>query len=323
MWSQPFSCARNHNRRTPVFQRLWHTVRVIVHLIDGTYELYRQHFGQAVRHRTPPPLSASRGVVTSTLQLLAGGATHVAVSVDHVIESFRNDLYDGYKTSEGMEPEILEQLPVMQEALRALGVPVWSMVKYEADDGLAAAAARADADVRVDQVQMLTPDKDLGQMVKGNRVVQYDRRNDVIINEPAVLEKFGVGPTSIADWLGLVGDTADGFPGLPGWGAKSASSVLARYVHIEDIPDDEAQWLADGVTVRGAAKLAATLRDNRDDAMLFKRVATVVTDVDDDVAIGAVDDWEWRGPTKDLAKIAQRLEMTDLVERADRAMIGR
>jgi 5'-3' exonuclease len=296
---------------------------VIVHLIDGTYELYRQHFGQAVRHRTPPPLSASRGVMTSTLQLLAGGATHVAVSVDHVIESFRNDLYDGYKTSEGMEPEILEQLPIMQEALRALGVPVWSMVKYEADDALAAAAVRADADPRVDQVQMLTPDKDLGQVVKGNRVVQYDRRNDVIINEAAVIEKFGVGPQSIADWLGLVGDTADGFPGLPGWGAKSASSVLAKYIHIENIPLDESQWATDGVAVRGAAKLAATLREQHDMALLFKKVATVVTDVDDDVKIGNVDDWEWRGPTKELSAIAKKLDMADLVERAERAMVGR
>ncbi len=296
---------------------------MIVHLIDGTYELYRQHFGQAVRHRTPPPLSASRGVMTSTLQLLAGGATHVAVSVDHVIESFRNDLYDGYKTSEGMEPEILEQLPVMQEALRALGVPVWSMVKYEADDALAAAAVRADADPRVDQVQMLTPDKDLGQVVKGNRVVQYDRRNDVIINEAAVIEKFGVGPQSIADWLGLVGDTADGFPGLPGWGAKSASSVLAKYIHIENIPLDESQWAADGVAVRGAAKLAATLREQHDMALLFKKVATVVTDVDDDVKIGNVDDWEWRGPTKELSAIAKKLDMADVVERAERAMVGR
>lgn len=296
---------------------------MIVHLIDGTYELYRQHFGQAVRHRTPPPLSASRGVVTSTLQLLAGGATHVAVSVDHVIESFRNDLYDGYKTAEGMEPEILEQLPIMQEALRALGVPVWSMVKYEADDALAAAAVRADADTRVDQVQMLTPDKDLGQVVKGNRVVQYDRRNDIIINEAAVIEKFGVSPESISDWLGLVGDTADGFPGLPGWGAKSASSVLAKYLHIENIPLDETQWASDGVAVRGAAKLAATLRDQFDMALLFKKVATVVTDVDDDVKIGNVDDWEWRGPTKELGAIAKKLDMTDLVERAERAMVGR
>jgi 5'-3' exonuclease len=296
---------------------------MIVHLIDGTYELYRQHFGQAVRHSTPPPLAATRGVMTSTLQLLAGGATHVAVSVDHVIESFRNDLYEGYKTSDGMEEEILNQLPVMEEALRALGVPVWEMVKYEADDGLAAAARIAGEDARVDQVQMLTPDKDLGQMVSGNRIVQYDRRNDLIINEQAVIEKFGVGPASIADWLALVGDTADGFPGLTGWGAKSASSVLAVYKNIENIPDDEAQWATDGVTVRGAAKLAATFRDNKELAKLFKVVATVVTNVDDDVKIGNVDDWEWRGPSKELAAIAKKLEMTDLVERAERAMVGR
>jgi 5'-3' exonuclease len=296
---------------------------MIVHLIDGTYELYRQHFGQAVRHSTPPPMAATRGVVTSTLQLLAGGATHVAVSVDHVIESFRNDLYDGYKTSEGMEEAILEQLPIMEDALRALGVPVWEMVKYEADDGLAAAARIAGEDARVDQAQMLTPDKDLGQMVSGNRIVQYDRRNDLIINEQAVIEKFGVGPASIADWLALVGDTADGFPGLAGWGAKSASSVLAVYKNIESIPDDETQWATDGVTVRGAAKLAATFRDNKELAKLFKVVATVVTNVDDDVKIGTVDDWEWRGPSKDLAAVAKKLEMTDLVERAERAMVGR
>jgi 5'-3' exonuclease len=296
---------------------------MIVHLIDGTYELYRQHFGQAVRHSTPPPMAATRGVVTSTLQLLAGGATHVAVSVDHVIESFRNDLYDGYKTSEGMEEAILEQLPIMEDALRALGVPVWEMVKYEADDGLAAAARIAGEDARVDQVQMLTPDKDLGQMVSGNRIVQYDRRNDLIINEQAVIEKFGVGPASIADWLALVGDTADGFPGLAGWGAKSASSVLAVYKNIESIPDDEAQWATDGVTVRGAAKLAATFRDNKELAKLFKVVATVVTNVDDDVKIGTVDDWEWRGPSKDLVAVAKKLDMTDLVERAERAMVGR
>ena len=200
---------------------------MIVHLIDGTYELYRQHFGQAVRHSTPPPLAATRGVVTSTLQLLAGGATHVAVSVDHVIESFRNDLYDGYKTSEGMEEAILEQLPVMEDALRALGVPVWEMVKYEADDGLAAAARIAGEDARVDQVQMLTPDKDLGQMVSGNRIVQYDRRNDLIINEQAVIEKFGVGPASIADWLALVGDTAMAFL-VSQVGVQRARRVFSR-----------------------------------------------------------------------------------------------
>jgi 5'-3' exonuclease len=296
---------------------------MIVHLIDGTYELYRQHFGQAVRHSSPPPLAATRGVVTSTLQLLVGGATHVTVAVDHVIESFRNQMYEGYKTSDGMEVEILDQIPLMEDALRALGVPVWPMVKYEADDGLAAGALIASLDDRVDQVQMITPDKDLGQCVVGNRVVQYDRRNDLIVNETAIIEKFGVGPASIADWLGLVGDTADGFPGLPGWGAKSATSVLAKYLHIGDIPDDEAQWAADGVAVRGAAKLAATLRDQRPMAELFKQVATVVTDVSDDVPLGSVDDWEWRGPTKDLGAIAKQLNMTDLVERTERAMVGR
>ena len=296
---------------------------MIVHLIDGTYELYRQHFGQAVRHSSPPPLSATRGVVTSTLQLLVGGATHVTVAVDHVIESFRNQMYEGYKTSDGMEVEILEQIPLMEDALRALGVPVWPMVKYEADDGLAAGALIASLDDRVDQVQMITPDKDLGQCVVGNRVVQYDRRNDLIVNETAIIEKFGVGPASIADWLGLVGDTADGFPGLPGWGAKSATSVLSHYLHMGDIPDDEAQWATDGVVVRGAAKLAATLRDQRSMAELFKQVATVVTDVSDDVPLGSVDDWEWRGPTKDLGAIAKQLNMTDLVERTERAMVGR
>jgi 5'-3' exonuclease len=296
---------------------------MIVHLIDGTYELYRQHFGQAVRHSSPPPLAATRGVVTSTLQLLVGGATHVTVAVDHVIESFRNQMYEGYKTSDGMEVEILDQIPLMEDALRALGVPVWPMVKYEADDGLAAGALIASLDDRVDQVQMITPDKDLGQCVVGNRVVQYDRRNDLIVNETAIIEKFGVGPASIADWLGLVGDTADGFPGLPGWGAKSATSVLSRYLHIGDIPDSEAQWATDGVVVRGAAKLAATLRDQRPMAELFKQVATVVTDVSDDVPLGSVDDWEWRGPTKDLGAIAKQLNMTDLVERTERAMVGR
>lgn len=296
---------------------------MIVHLIDGTYELYRQHFGQAVRSSTPPPLAATRGTVISTLALLSGGATHVAVSVDHTIESFRNHLWHGYKTSEGMEEEILDQLPVMQEALRALGVPVWSMVKYEADDGLAAGVLVADRDARVDQVQILSPDKDLGQCVKGNRVVQFDRRNDVIINENAVREKFGVGPGSIADWLGLVGDTADGFPGLPGWGAKSASAVLGVYEHIERIPDDAARWADDGVAARGAAKLAATLAEQRELAMLFKHVATVVTDVADDVVIGSVDDWEWRGPSSNLVTFARDLGIDDLVERADRAMVGR
>lgn len=296
---------------------------MIVHLIDGTYELYRQHFGQAVRHSKPPKWAATKGVVSSTLQLLSSGATHVAVSMDHVIESFRNEMYDGYKTSDGMEPEILEQIPVVADALEALGVTVWRMVKFEADDGLAAGAALAAADPRVAQVQILSPDKDLGQCVSGNHVVQFDRRTETIINEDAVREKFGVGPRSIADWLGLVGDTADGFPGLPGWGAKSASSVLSVYNHIENIPDDESRWAADGVTVRGAAKLAATLRDNRADADLFKRIATVATDVSEDIDIGTVDSWEWRGVSHDIDKVARDLGMADLVERVERLMLVR
>jgi 5'-3' exonuclease len=290
---------------------------MIVHLIDGTYELYRQHFGQVSRHSTPPPFAATGGVLTSTLQLITNGATHVAVSIDSEIESFRNDLWAGYKDSEGMEPVLLEQLPFLEEALMSLGVAVWPMRKYEADDGLAAAAVLADAHDDVQQVQILTPDKDLGQCVRGNRIVQFDRRNDIIINEDAVIEKYGVGPHSIADWLGLVGDSADGFPGLSGWGAKSASSVLAVYQHIENIPDDEQQWITDGVVVRGAAKLAATLRDNRESAALFKQLATLVTDVSDDVDLGSVESWEWQGPTSALSKVAQRIGNARLVDRAE------
>jgi 5'-3' exonuclease len=290
---------------------------VIVHLIDGTYELYRQHFGQVSRHSTPPPFAATSGVITSTLQLLSNGATHVAVSIDSVIESFRNDLWDGYKDSSGMEPEILEQLPLLEEAMQALGVVVWPMRKYEADDALAAGALLADAHDHVQQVQILTPDKDLGQCVRGNRVVQFDRRNDVIINEDAVVAKFGVGPSSITDWLGLVGDSADGFPGLSGWGAKSASSVLAVYQHIENIPDDEKQWISDGVVVRGATKLATTLRENRENALLFKTLATLVTDVSDDVNIGTVESWQWQGPTSALTKVARKVDNARVVERAE------
>lgn len=281
-----------------------------VHLVDGTYELYRQHYGQAVRHSEPPPLAATIGVLSSTLQLIADGATHVGVATDHVIESFRNDLYDGYKTSEGMEPVLLHQIPLLEDALRALGVTVWAMEEYEADDALGSAAAVAAADKRVKQVLMLSPDKDLGQCVVGKRVVQFDRRNNLIIDDAAIREKFGVGPESIADYLGLVGDTSDGFPGLPGWGAKSASVVLARWKTIEAIPADEAQW---GVQVRGAAKLAATLRENRADAALFKKVATIVTDV----PVGEVDDWKWTGPTEDFAELANEMGQPNLAKKAD------
>ena len=285
-----------------------------VHLVDGTYELYRQHFGQASKHKQPPPFAGTIGVLTSTIQLLQDGATHIGVATDHIIESFRNDLYSGYKTSEGMEPVLLEQIPILEDALRAMGVTVWAMEEFEADDALASAAAIACEDRTVHKVLILTPDKDLGQCVQGKRVVQFDRRNNIMIDEDAVKEKFGVGPNSIADYLGLVGDTADGFPGLQGWGAKSASTVLAKYGTIDNIPDSHEQWVSDGVTVRGAEKLATTLRTNREDAQLFKTLATLVHDVE----VGEITDWKWTGPTDRFPEVAEKLGAPQLVERLRR-----
>jgi 5'-3' exonuclease len=287
-----------------------------VHLVDGTYELFRQHFGAMNRRgdspRDPGPFDATIGVLTSTLQLIEDGATHVGVASDHVIESFRNELWAGYKTSEGMPPELMTQIPLMEEALVAMGVTTWAMVEWEADDALGAAAGVAAADERVEQVLIVTPDKDLGQCVTGRRVVQYDRRKQEIIDEDAVRTKFGVGPASIPDYLGLVGDTADGFPGLPGWGAKSASAVLARYGHLEQIPNEASLWDVPGL--RGAAKLSATLQDQFDLALLFRTIATV----DRDAPVGAVDDWHWRGPTDGFASVCARLGSPGLAQRAER-----
>jgi 5'-3' exonuclease len=283
-----------------------------VHLIDGTYELFRQFYGAASRHADRHPYQAAAGVVTSTLQLVEDGATHIGVASDHVIESFRNELYAGYKTSEGMDPEILEQIPVMERALEAAGFTVWPMVEFEADDALGAAAAVADADDRVDQVLIVTPDKDLGQCVRGTRVVQFDRRKREIIDADGVTEKFGIPPASIPDYLGLVGDSADGFPGLPGWGAKSASAVLAVYGHIEDIPPAAGKWDVPGL--RGAAKLSATLQAQLDDAILFRRIATVETEID----VGTVDDWRWTGPTDGFAAVAEEIGAPGLADYATR-----
>lgn len=285
-----------------------------VHLVDGTYELYRQHYGQAVHHRDPPPFAGTIGVLSSTIQLLADGATHIGVATDHVIESFRNELYSGYKTSEGMEKVLLEQIPVVEDALDSLGVAVWPMVEYEADDALGSAVEVASDDRRVHKVLILTPDKDLGQCVKGKRVVQLDRRTNTIIDESALRAKFGVGPESIVDYLALVGDSADGFPGLSGWGAKSASVVLAKYRSIDLIPDDHKQWIADGVVVRSAEKLATTLREQRADAELFRILATLVTTV----PVGTVDDWKWNGPTARFDAVATRLGAPQLIERLHR-----
>ncbi|MET0663909.1 MAG: 5'-3' exonuclease H3TH domain-containing protein [Ilumatobacteraceae bacterium] len=283
-----------------------------VHLVDGTYELFRQHFGASSRHTERHPYAAAAGVVGSTLTLVQEGATHVAVASDHIIESFRNDMWPGYKSSEGMDPEILAQIPVVERALEAAGFVVWPMVEFEADDALGAAALIADADERVEQVLIVTADKDLGQCVVGSRVVQYDRRNRMIIDEDGVRAKFGVGPASIPDYLGLVGDTADGFPGLPGWGAKSAALVLARYGHLESIPAAAGQW--DVAGLRGAPKLSATLQANMAEALLFRRIATVETNVE----VGTVDSWRWTGPTDDFAAAAEEIGAPDLVQFAAR-----
>ena len=283
-----------------------------VHLVDGTYELFRQHFGMASRHSSRGAFDAAAGVVASTLALVEDGATHVGVASDHTIESFRNALWPGYKTSDGMDTEILEQIPVMERALVAAGFTVWPMVDHEADDALAAAALVADRDERVEQVLIVTADKDLGQCVRGDRVVQFDRRKREIVDADGVRAKFGVSPESIPDYLGLVGDAADGFPGLPGWGAKSAALVLARYGHIEDIPASAGQWDVPGL--RGAAKLSATLQAQLADALLFRQIATVDTEVD----VGTVDDWRWSGPTDDFPAVAAELGAPDLVAYANR-----
>ncbi len=283
-----------------------------VHLIDGTYELFRQHFGQVARHSDAGPYAATVGVVASTLQLVTDGATHLGVASDHVIESFRNDMWPGYKTSAGMAPELLSQIPLMEEALVSAGFTTWAMVEHEADDALGAAAAVAGDDPRVTQVMIITPDKDLGQCVRGTRIVQYDRRKGEIIDEAAVTSKFGVGPASIADYLALVGDSADGYPGIAGWGAKSAATVLAKFGSITNIPTSSRDW---GLpALRGAEKLAVTLRDNLELALLFRRIATIETDVE----VGRVDDWQWRGPTDGFAAFAASIDAPHLAERAKR-----
>lgn len=283
-----------------------------VHLVDGTYELFRHHFA-VPSHLDPDGMevAATRGVVGSILMMLEGGATHIGVATDHVVESFRNELYDGYKTSAGMEPELLAQFPVLEDALRALGVEVWAMVDVEADDALASAAAVGAADSRVERVIICTPDKDLSQCVVGDRVVQLDRRSTTIRDEAGVIAKFGVPPTSIPDYLALVGDTADGFPGLPGWGAKSAAAVLARYLQIEAIPALAKDW---EVEVRGATKLATTLAAQREDAALFKLLATLREDAE----VGTVDAWRWTGPAEGFDEWCERLGAPGMVRRAEK-----
>jgi 5'-3' exonuclease len=284
----------------------------IVHLIDGTFELFRYFLSPAAAfdRETPEELRAVRGVVASVLGMLEGGATHVGVATDHVIESFRNALWAGYKTGEGMDTLLYSQFEPLEDALTALGVRVWPMVEFEADDALAAAAAMAADDARVEQVIVCTPDKDLAQCVRGNRVVQLDRRTKELRDESGVRRKFGVAPASIPDWLALVGDSADGYPGLPGWGPKSAAAVLARYGQLERIPKLAMEW---EVSVRGALRLAGTLGEQREQALLFRELATLRVDA----PIAAdVDALHWTGPSPEFSSWCERLVAPSLLARA-------
>src|SRR5271163_2588454 len=271
-----------------------------VHLIDGTYELFRHyHALPSTRDSSGQEVAAVRGVITSVLGMIEEGATHLGVATDHVIESFRNKLWADYKTGDGIEPELWAQFPLLEEALTALGVVVWPMVEFEADDALAAAAFAAEKDPAVDRVFICTPDKDLSQCVRGTRVVQLDRRKNIIRDEAGVFAKFGVEPASIPDYLALVGDAADGYPGLTGWGAKSASKVLARYRHIESIPESWRDW---GVDVMNPFALSETLHRDRERALLFRDLATLRTEIS---LFQSVEQLRWAGATAAFPALAR------------------
>ena len=285
-----------------------------VHLVDGTYELFRHYFG-APSHITSEgyEVGATRAVLASMLSLLEQGATHIGIATDHTITSFRNELYEGYKDGSDIDPDISGQFHILEDLLEAAGFIIFPMVEFEADDALASAAVRSTVDKRVDQVVICTPDKDLGQcLTPDHKIVQYDRRKKLEMNYEAIIEKFGVRPESIPDYLGLMGDTADGFPGLQGWGAKSSSSVLAVYNHIEHIPEDPEKW---EVSVRGAKKLAATLNENQSLALLFRQIATLSYDAP---TFGSIDELHWEGPGSDFVQIAEKLDASRLIERAER-----
>jgi len=283
---------------------------MLVHIVDGTYELFRYHFA---KFNTDPRHGAQRGVLKTVLDMVSEGATHLGIATDHVVRSFRNDLYDGYKDGRDTDPDILAQFHEVEDLLNLAGFTVWPQVTHEADDAMAAGAAMAAADPRVEQVIICTPDKDLTQCVTEDaRIVQLDRRREILFDHRGVIEKFGVSPESIPDYLGLVGDTADGFPGLAGWGAKSAAAVLSRYMHLEAIPEDPADW---EIKVRGAAKLAATLVEHRDDAELFRRIATVALDAP---VSGSVDDLEWLGPIDGFDQMCDTIGAGRIAERAHR-----
>ncbi len=289
-----------------------------VHLVDGTYELFRYFYSPGGGHLNGSGMEvgAVRGVLRSLAGMLDDGATHIGVATDHVIESFRNDLYAGYKNGEGIDPVLKAQFPLLEDALRSAGFTVWAMVEVEADDALGAAARVAAADPSIERAVICTPDKDLAQCVSDPDIVQFDRRAGVFRDEAGVREKFGVEPESIPDWLGLVGDTADGFPGLAGWGAKSAAAVLSRYRHIEDIPLNPGQW---DITVRGGAKLCATLAEHFEDALLFRRIATLEFDVE----VGTPADWRWTGPDAGFAEMCALLDAGDVAAKLARLAAAR
>jgi 5'-3' exonuclease len=274
-----------------------------IYLVDGTYELFRHYYAlPSARDREGREVAAVRGVLASVLGMIKAGATHIAVATDHIIESFRNELWSGYKTGDGIEPDLLAQFPLLEEVLMAAGVVVWPMVEFEADDAIAAAAAAASKSKDVTRVIICTPDKDLAQCVSGSRIVQLNRRTRVTLDEAGVIQKFGVSPESIPDYLALVGDTADGYPGLPGWGAKSSAAVLAKFLHLESIPKDHREWR---VNVSSASTLADTLFHEWDQALLFRRLATLRTDI---ALFKDVEELKWIGPTPGFEELAARLD---------------
>lgn len=282
-----------------------------VHLIDGTYELFRYFFAvPSAVDGNGQEIGAVRGVLASVLSMIERGATHIGVATDHVVESFRNELYTGYKTSEGVPPELLSQFPILEEALVAMGVVVWPEVYYEADDALASAAGKAAQDEGVRQVLICTPDKDLSQCVVGTRVVQLDRRREILRDEAGVVEKFGVTPQSIPDYLAVVGDSADGFPGLAGWGPKAAAVVFSRYSHLEDIPKDWQDWHP---SIRKARVLSESLFSGWNDALLFRTLATLRLDVP---VFDTVEDLFWTGPRENFEEYCRRMKAPELLRRA-------
>jgi len=286
-----------------------------VHVIDGTYELFRHYYAvPAAVDAGGREIAAVRGVLRSVLSMIEGGSTHLGVATDRVVESFRNELYAGYKTSEGVPAPLLSQFPILEETLEAMGVVVWPMVYYEADDALASAAAKAALDGRVQQVIICTPDKDLGQCVAGTRVVQLDRRRGIVRDEAGVVAKFGVAPQSIPDYLAVVGDSADGFPGVPGWGEKGAAATLSRYRRLEDIPKDWREW---DPSIGNARRLSASLLHSWNDALLFRTLATLRLDVP---VFETVDGLRWQGPHPEFEEQCRVMGSPDLFGRAASAV---